>query len=173
MPGWTSMATGAWDDAGEQVASNLLVAAGAQSLDLSIPAQAQPGARAARFRITSAGFPFVVGTAPDGEVEDHMLLLDGFDWGDAPPAYPVTAGQNGARHTPSALWLGAVPPDAEADGLPSAAAAGDDASGIDDEEGITLAAPPAAWRHGHRHRRRLGRRPAERVARFRWQRQLA
>ena len=130
---------GSWDDAGEHFASNVVLAAGAQAVDFTIPAQAQPGARAARFRITTAGFAFPLGTAPDGEVEDHLLLLNGFDWGDAPTGYPVRAAQNGAHHTPSALWLGSAGPDAEADGQPAAAADGDDLAGDDDEDGITLA----------------------------------
>jgi DNA-binding beta-propeller fold protein YncE len=72
------------------------------------------------------------------------------DFGDAPTAilsgfassYPVLLADSGARHRiPSGgatVYLGSAPPDAEADGNPSESATGDDVSGEDDEDGVSL-----------------------------------
>jgi ELWxxDGT repeat protein len=64
------------------------------------------------------------------------------DFGDAPdPGYPTLLASDGARHEIGLLWLGGVPdvaPDAEPDGLPSAAADGDDLDGDDDEDGVAF-----------------------------------
>ena len=70
----------------------------------------------------------IVGTAPE------------FDHGDAPAPYATLAADNGARHliADDRPTLGLI--DAEADGLPSAAADGDDLNGIDDEDGVDLPA---------------------------------
>ncbi len=77
--------------------------------------QAPVGAAANRFRDVVSG----VGNA---------------DYGDAPAPYPVTLAANGARHFPSALFLGASV-DSEADGSPTAAV-GD---GVD-EDGVSAIA---------------------------------
>ena len=49
---------------------------------------------------------------------------------------------DGARHvvlsTGSTLYLGAIPPDAEPDGDPSSSADGDNNTGLNDEDGVTL-----------------------------------
>jgi predicted outer membrane repeat protein len=60
-----------------------------------------------------------------------------YDFGDAPhPSYPTLLANNGARHLAFGPTLG-VARDTEADGQPSAAADGDDATGIpDDEDGL-------------------------------------
>ena len=55
------------------------------------------------------------------------------DFGDAPTAYPVTLAENGARHTPGALFLGATI-DTEPDGVHSQFA---DADGSD-EDGVVF-----------------------------------
>jgi CSLREA domain-containing protein len=63
-------------------------------------------------------------TITDDDDNDDGAL----DFGDAPPAYPVTLAQDGARHTVGPLFLGETM-DAETDGTPSANAdsdAGDD-----------------------------------------------
>jgi hypothetical protein len=77
-------------------------------------------------------------------VRDHFNgLLDPLelDFGDAPDsaAFPTTLANQAARHVISGqgLYLGASR-DAEADGLASADASGDDAAGSDDEDGITI-----------------------------------
>lgn len=61
------------------------------------------------------------------------------DFGDAPdPRYPTFLKNNGARHLiDRSVYLGSRI-DSEADGQPNADASGDDASGYDDEDGITF-----------------------------------
>ncbi len=78
-----------------------------------------------------------------GESIDLAFAITGepgtaeLDWGDAPdPTYPTLAASNGARHViVPALFMGAAV-DAEIDGQPNATATGDDAAGIDDEDGV-------------------------------------
>jgi len=62
------------------------------------------------------------------------------DFGDAPDKpYRTLLANDGARHAmPSALYLGAVAPDAESDGAPGPLAQGDDMTGGDDEDGVAL-----------------------------------
>jgi len=63
------------------------------------------------------------------------------DYGDAPDTYATLAASNGPTHrTGSALFLGATAPDNDADGQPSADALGDDAAGVDDEDGVAFTA---------------------------------
>jgi len=70
---------GDWEDTGEQVATNVELATGAQPLDLAIPEGAQPGITFARFRFSTAGNLSFTGPAGDGEVEDDRarILLRG------------------------------------------------------------------------------------------------
>jgi len=87
------------------------------------------------------------GTANDATV---TLLAQDFDFGDAPdPTYPTLLASSGARHFIPAggatLYLGAVAPDAEADGQPNSTATGDNVAGTDDEGGVSL---PNAFRGG-------------------------
>lgn len=77
----------------------------------------------------------------------YVLSLEGgFDFGDAPTgaqsgfanSYPVTAGDNGARHVATGPQLGANR-DVNADGLPEAGALGDDSDSVpDDEDGVSF-----------------------------------
>ncbi len=63
------------------------------------------------------------------------------DWGDAPAPYATTRAQNGASHgTTPGLKLGDAF-DSDSDGRPSANADGDDTTGVDDEDGVTLLSP--------------------------------
>ena len=70
------------------------------------------------------------------------------DFGDLPAAYAVTrVSENGARHFlpgTGGVLLG-VATDPETNGLPSAAAAGDDTDGTDDEDGIAVV---GGWQEG-------------------------
>lgn len=77
-----------------------------------------------------------------------------YDYGDLPedpstPAYNMTTNaNNGARHIPGNIFLGASI-DMEHDGLPNQLATGDDNSGDDDEDGgVRIANPPAYWSQG-------------------------
>ena len=89
------------------------------------------------------------GAASDGEVEDHLVVIGGLDFGDAPDTYSTdsTAGNDGsgnfdevgASHgVTSGLYIGSSPPDSEADGQPSSGADGDDLLTSDDEAALTL-----------------------------------
>ncbi len=63
------------------------------------------------------------------------------DWGDAPVPYATTRAQNGASHgTTPGLKLGNLF-DSDPDGRPTTNADGDDTTGIDDEDGVTLLTP--------------------------------
>lgn len=69
---------GDWDDTGEQVFTNRLVTAGLNLLSFDVPAGSIPGSSGARFRLSSAGELAPTGAAPDGEVEDYIvMILDG------------------------------------------------------------------------------------------------
>ncbi|MBK8192347.1 MAG: carboxypeptidase regulatory-like domain-containing protein [Lewinellaceae bacterium] len=100
----------------------------------------------ARFRLSTQAGLTATGCAQDGEVEDYMVQVIGFDYGDLPDndlagSYPTNATDGagegvGACHqiVPN-LKIGASV-DAEAAGQPSATANGDDTGGADDENGI-------------------------------------
>jgi uncharacterized repeat protein (TIGR01451 family) len=139
------------DSAGEQIATNVNVPTGSPTvLSPAVPAGAIPGLTYARFRCSTTAGLSPTGFAKDGEVEDYVLGVIGFDFGDAPASYG-TQGAGAARHTidPLAagtpLRLGSCV-DTEADGQPNAAASGDDNTAgtsrigtcFDDEEGVTF-----------------------------------
>jgi SdrD B-like domain/GEVED domain/SprB repeat len=102
-----------------------------------------------RIRLTTATAMSPTGFAPDGEIEDYLVQVMGFDYGDLADGsagtgagnYNTLVSDNGASHKiiPT-LKLGASV-DAEANGQPSANADGDDsatAPATDDENGVTL-----------------------------------
>lgn len=72
---------GDFEDAGEQIATNLnikgitLYDQGSTVLDIEVPATAKPGVTYARFRLSSAGGFSPSGAAPDGEVEDYAITI--------------------------------------------------------------------------------------------------
>ncbi len=65
------------------------------------------------------------------------------DYGDAPDTNGQTNGANKAFHVidPNSPYLGATDPDAEATGIPTTNADGDDKDNIDDEDGLVAMAP--------------------------------
>ena len=72
------------------------------------------------------------------------------DFGDAPDSYLTLLASGGARHALSNfVFMGLAAPDAEADGIPSVNADGDDLSVSDDEDGVstftTLTATTSAY----------------------------
>jgi hypothetical protein len=89
------------------------------------------------------------GPATDGEVHDEIITLNfspdpgttpAMDYGDLPGPYATKHSDNGARHVAGqTLYLGAMVGDAEADGLPSALANGDDSDATDDENALAAA----------------------------------
>ncbi|MBX7233293.1 MAG: hypothetical protein K1X65_02840 [Caldilineales bacterium] len=66
---------GDWNDAGEQVAANLAMSAGNNTLNVNVPAGASLGTSYARFRLSTAGGLAVTGAASDGEVEDYQVTI--------------------------------------------------------------------------------------------------
>lgn len=135
---------GTFDDPRDRIATGLALSAGANSVPVNVPCDAQSAASYARFRLSSAGVAGPGGAAMDGEVEDYAFTGKGLDFGDAAdPAYPTLLASNGARHQvlPSGNpTLGAVV-DTEANGQPSASLIGDDTNGSpDDEDGVVFPA---------------------------------
>ena len=69
---------GVWTDAGEQIATDLLVSGGENTLTYVVPGGTSAGDKVVRFRLSSAGGLPPTGDAPDGEVEDMLLsVVDG------------------------------------------------------------------------------------------------
>ena len=66
---------GDWADTGEQVAANVSVAAGNNTLNVPVPAGARLGDTFARFRLSTAGGLTPTGLALDGEVEDYGVTI--------------------------------------------------------------------------------------------------
>jgi uncharacterized repeat protein (TIGR01451 family) len=129
---------GSISDAGEQIATNVLIAAGTsnatQNLGFTVPAASLTGVNlGARFRLTSTMNPGVSGSSGMGEVEDHLvnLLAPTTDFGDFSGFADASQGVN------PALRLGALL-DAEFVSTRNATATGDDTSGVDDEDGVAL-----------------------------------
>ena len=66
---------GDWQDAGEQVLTDVATTGAAQALSVSIPAAAVLGTSFARFRLDSGGGLLPTGFAADGEVEDYQVTI--------------------------------------------------------------------------------------------------
>ncbi len=66
---------GDWDDSGERIANGLTVFAGYNVVNFTAPAGALAGFTFSRFRVSTAGVAGPGGSAPDGEVEDHLVSL--------------------------------------------------------------------------------------------------
>lgn len=149
-------ASGTFDNATERF-SFTAPAAGTHSLTMAVPGTAVLGNTAARFRIASSAAEVAdpTGFAVDGEVEDHIILIEPrIDFGDAPTAliagggtfvadYPTLLTANGARHRNTGPRLGGAR-DGEINGLPSVLADGDNTDGSDDENGVTITGPFAS-----------------------------
>jgi len=99
-----------------------------------------------RMRISTAGGLASWGLAPNGEVEDYLIL--GMDFGDAPESkdpsldipggYPTNLAQNGARHIVNQqVRLGDLI-DAEGRAISDVYAEGDDDDNQNDEDGIVF-----------------------------------
>jgi uncharacterized repeat protein (TIGR01451 family) len=156
LDGWIDFNGNGSFDAGERVFNSQAVSAGANPLTVTVPCNAATGSSYARFRLSSGGVPSPDGPAPDGEVEDYVVSINGNDFGDAAAGYPVDIASTGAMHGVAAshpMYLGSCV-DAEVDGQPSVAADGDDVAagtgvvgtcqGADDEDGVNFLSPIAA-----------------------------
>lgn len=72
-------ADGDWDDADEQIVTDLSVAGGSNTITIDVPGRAAAGNTFARFRFSTARGLEYYGLAPDGEVEDYMVqVLEAF-----------------------------------------------------------------------------------------------
>ncbi len=94
LDAWIDFNTdGDWDDAGEQIAANVSVSAGANAISYTIVAGSIHGETAARFRLSSAGNLAPTGAAADGEVEDYLVaILDGSAMPDVAVTLPSVGG---------------------------------------------------------------------------------
>ncbi|MCC6413984.1 MAG: carboxypeptidase regulatory-like domain-containing protein, partial [Saprospiraceae bacterium] len=145
-------ADGDFNDAGEMVSAS--VPQGTNGIiNLSVPVPIGTSLNSnlgTRFRLSTDTDASMspTGPAPDGEVEDYLIQVMAFDYGDladnnAAGSYPTDATNGagegvGASHKIIAgLKIGAIV-DPEAAGQPSGLANGDDAATSDDEDGVTL-----------------------------------
>ncbi len=141
------------ESADERIFSASALSLGVNSLQFNVPVDAVVGNRYLRFRVTSdgldvAGVPLGPdGLALSGEVEDYMVIVQRFDFGDAPDTYATLLNSNGARHVITGPWLGEEI-DHDENGIPGPNADGDDDEPSPDpfvstmgadEDGITLA----------------------------------
>jgi len=128
LDGWVDFNGNGVMEPVEQVFTSQPVTTGVNSLSITVPCTASAGDSYARFRISTVGGLDVGGSAPDGEVEDYLVIFNGGDLGDAAATYPVLLADNGAIHGVSSsnpLYLGSCV-DTENDGQPTAGANGDD-----------------------------------------------
>ncbi len=155
LDAWVDLNGNGAFDVTDQIASSMMLVPGTNSINFNIPCDAAVGNSHSRFRFSTAGGLPVGGPAVDGEIEDHVVIINGIDMGDAPVAYPVTLANSGASHgvsTLSPMFLGSCV-DTEADGQPSVDATADDSnngsgvvgvcSGNDDEDGVLFTSPIA------------------------------
>lgn len=86
----------------------------------------------------------------------HEVGTAGLDWGDLPdestegshPDYPTQFANNGPRHAIGTLFLGAEIDSVETDGVPSAAADGDDTNTTPDDEDGVAPTSSVKWTQG-------------------------
>ncbi|MEN8255582.1 MAG: GEVED domain-containing protein [Verrucomicrobiota bacterium] len=132
---------GDWLGPNDQVLGGFLVNPGPNPIMITLPLNTVPGTSYMRFRYNTVGPLPVNGPAPDGEVEDYMVVIEesGLDWGDAPDGpYPTLAGSIGANHIiTTGVELGSLI-DTELDGQPDPQALGDDNNNLADEDGIVF-----------------------------------
>ncbi|MCA9215048.1 MAG: hypothetical protein KDB27_18390 [Planctomycetales bacterium] len=130
---------GVFDHPAEQIFNSTLLVSGANNLSFAVPLTTVFNTFA-RFRVTPNGFASPVGHGGLGEVEDYHLFgeTNVHDFGDAPDSYKTFVGSNGPYHLLGGPQLGTLI-DFDGNGQPTAGAYGDDATGIDDEDGVTLA----------------------------------
>jgi hypothetical protein len=126
---------------GEQIFAAQALLAGPNALSFDVPCDAVTGDTYIRLRFSSAGVGAPTGPAMDGEVEDHLVVIKGLDFGDAPdPTYPVLLASGGAHHIVQPVdnpTLGSLV-DSEPDGQPDGNHSGDDNGGEDDEDGVSF-----------------------------------
>ncbi|MCX6858481.1 MAG: GEVED domain-containing protein, partial [Verrucomicrobia bacterium] len=130
---------GVLTDAGEQIANNVVVnksTIGAnQVINFTVPVNASVGTAGIRVRLTDTNNPSSVGLAGSGEVEDYVtsIVLPTTDFGD------WNAAADASSLFSANLRIGTLT-DTEFVSTRNATATGDDTTGSDDEDGVTLAA---------------------------------
>lgn len=135
---------GDFADAGEQILTNDSRAIGTHTIAFTAPLGAHRGPTFMRLRISSADlvgsdtFKTTTTPAADGEVEDHQITIQAFEYGDLPNTFKTDSASLGAVHpfVASDAKLGSLR-DSEGDGNPSVGANGDDTDGLDDEDGVS------------------------------------
>lgn len=137
---------GVLTDSGEQVATNTLVATGSSNLNrtvsFTVPATAKLGQTGIRVRLTSTSSPGPTGASGNGEVEDSMTSV----------VLPVDSGDfslfgSASSVASTTLRMGALV-DSEVTATTNATATGDDITGVDDEDGVTLPASATLGQSG-------------------------
>ncbi|MCH2042492.1 MAG: GEVED domain-containing protein, partial [Saccharospirillaceae bacterium] len=143
---------GVFDQATERYESTVDPADTEEIFNITIPSTTPTGTKGVRVRITSGDVFDAYGPAPNGEVEDFLVTVTAYDYGDLPDAEDADAagitgqgnyetkytidGMRGPRHLLRAgLSIGTLI-DSEGNGQPQLNAAGDDVNGIADEDGI-------------------------------------
>ncbi|MFN0077147.1 MAG: beta strand repeat-containing protein, partial [Prosthecobacter sp.] len=136
---------GVLSDAGEQVATNTLIATGTSNanntVNFTVPTGASLGVAGVRVRLTSTSTPGATGLSGNGEVEDYVTTItapttDFGDWAHATnPAGAATTTTSSIVST--SLRLGASV-DAEVSATTNVTATGDDITGSDDEDGVIV-----------------------------------
>ena len=66
---------GTWNGVGEQIADNVTVNNGDNTITFNAPSDTISGQTYARFRLSTAGNLTTTGLAADGEVEDYLITL--------------------------------------------------------------------------------------------------
>ncbi len=134
--------------------SSIALTTGVNNLTFDVPCDAVPQSLSyARFRLSSSGSLTPLGAATNGEIEDYTLTILGLDFGDLPDTFGTVIISGGAQHvinTTRPIYLGSCV-DAEADGMPTINADGDDLAvgsntlgtcvGNDDEDGVSFTTP--------------------------------
>ena len=132
---------GSWEDAGEQLFTDEVLAAGPNELSFTSPCMIDSSPeRFLRFRFSTTAGLTSTGFAMDGEVEDYTSPVKGLDFGDLPDSpYPTLYANDPARHvttSDSEMYLG-MEVDEENEGPQSQMADGEG----DDDDGIRLLTP--------------------------------
>jgi len=65
-----------WMDGGDRIAGSTPLSVGANVLGFYVPPWSLPGSTVSRFRLSSQGGLPPIGSAPDGEVEDHLVQIE-------------------------------------------------------------------------------------------------
>ena len=90
---------GSWGGAWEQIADNVLVQTGDNTIEFDVPSWAVSGTTYARFRVSTVGNLAVGGEAEDGEIEDYAINISPPTSSSAMflPEKTITTGADGAE----------------------------------------------------------------------------